>query len=94
MTTENPIEQYEQLLLKRNLVRDKILKAQANYESAQANLDRITKQSVEEYGTADINVLMEMRNKIMEENKVLVQNFANGIRKAENQLEEYQKAIS
>lgn len=76
----------EQLNAKRAALRDSLVRAQTNVETAQREMERLEKEALEKFGTSDIEKLAELLAKKEQANHQAVVQYEQSLEQLESDL--------
>lgn len=94
MTQPSISAQLERLKAKHQALRDQVVRAQANTETAQKDLSRLESEAIAAYGTADPAKLEELLNQWTAENQRAVERYEQSLSDVEANLKSMQQQLN
>lgn len=91
---QNLTEKIEQLNARRTTLRDSVIRAQTNAETAQNELKRLEQEAKEKFGTADPVELEKLLAQWTEENQRSVQRYEENLLTVEKELRQMQQQLN
>lgn len=91
---QNLTEKIEQLNARRTTLRDSVIRAQTNAETAQNELKRLEQEAKEKFGTSDPVELEKLLAQWTEENQRSVQRYEENLLTVEKELRQMQQQLN
>lgn len=91
---QNLTEKLEQLNARRTTLRDSVIRAQTNAETAQHELQRLEQEAKEKFGTADPVALEKLLSEWTSENERSIQRYEENLLTVEKELRQMQQQLN
>lgn len=92
MSNLTPAQRLEQLKARHKTLTDRAMRVEVTIESSKAQLESLTKQAIEQFGTGDPEELRALYKKYNEENESKVSEFEMGLDIAAGSVADLEKA--
>jgi predicted nucleic acid-binding Zn-ribbon protein len=86
MSKNEQVERLEQLNARRDALRDQLVRAQTNVETAQTELSRLQVEAQEKWGTSDVGVLEKKLEDMQGQNERALAQYEQEVHDFEAQL--------